>query len=102
MLGEEVDMVGDDHQVTHMEVLVHTARGIRHEEGLDAQLVHYTYGECHFLHRVAFIIVKTTLHGEDVNTPEFSEYKFPAMTFYCGYREVGNFRVGILCLVSYF
>jgi hypothetical protein len=46
--------------------------------------------------------VETTLHGEDVNTPEFTENQFTTMTFHCGYREVGNLRIGILCLVSYF
>ena len=102
MLGEEVDMVGDDHQVTYMERLIHATGGIADEERLNAQFVHDTYGERHLLHRIALVEVETTLHSEDVNTPEFTENQFTTMTFHCGYREVGNLRIGILCLVSYF
>ena len=102
MLGEEVDMVSDDHQVAYMEVFVHAARGIGYEKGLDTQFVHHTYGEGHLLHRVALVEMETTLHGEDVHTAEFSENQFATMAFYCGYGEIGNFRVGVLCLISYF
>ena len=35
MLGEEVDMVGDDHQVANLELGVHAASRIRYEKGLD-------------------------------------------------------------------
>ena len=102
MLWEEIDMVGDNHDVADLEFGVHTTCGIRDEQRLDAQFVHHTYWECHVLHRVALIEVETTLHGEDVNTPEFTENQFATMAFHCRYREVGNLRVGILRLVSYF
>ena len=102
MLGEEIDVVGDDHQVAYMEMFVHAARGIGYEEGFDTQFVHHTYGEGHILHCVTFIEVETALHSEDINTAEFSENQFATMTFHCGYREVWNLRIGNLFLVSYF
>ena len=102
MLWEEVDMIGDNHDVADLEFGVHTTCGIRDEQRLDAEFVHHSDRECHILHRVALIEVETTLHGEDVNTPEFTENQFATMTFHCRYGEVGNLRVGILRLVSYF
>ncbi len=36
MLGEEVDVVGDNHQITNLEGGVHATSGIRHKEGLNA------------------------------------------------------------------
>ena len=102
MLGEEIDVVGDDHQVSYMEMFVHAARGIGYEEGFDTQFVHHTYGEGHILHSVTLIEVETALHSKDINTAEFSENQFATMTFHCGYREVWNFRIGNLFLVSYF
>ena len=102
VLGEEVDVVGDDHQVAHMESLVHAACGVADKEGLDAQFVHHAYGEGDILHRVAFVEVEPALHGEDVHPAEFAENQLAAVTFDGGYGEVGNLRVGELRLVSYF
>ena len=102
VLREEVDMVGDDHQVAHMEIFVHAACGIRYEEGLDAQFVHHADREGHLFHRVAFVIVEAPFHGEDIDTSEFSEDEFAAMAFYGGNREVGNLGIGVFRFVSYF
>ena len=102
MLGEEIDVVGDDHQVAYMECLVHASGGIADEECLDAQFVHHTHGEGDLLHRVAFVEMETTLHGENINPTKFAEDKFATMAFDGGYREVGNLRIGELPFVSYF
>jgi len=101
MLWEEVDVVGNDHQVANLKGWVHTTCCIRHEEGLDAQFVHHANGERYFLHVIAFIVVEATLHGHDVNATQFTEDKFARMAFYGRYREVGDFFVGKLQLVSY-
>ena len=50
MLGEEVDMVGDDHEVADLEFRIHASGGIADEERLDAQFVHHAHGEGHFFH----------------------------------------------------
>ena len=102
VLGEEVDMVGDNHQVTHMERLVHATGGIADEECLDAQLVHDTYGERHFLHRVALVEVETSLHSKDIYPTQLSEDQLSTMSFHGGYREVRYIRIWELRLVSYF
>ena len=81
MLREEVDVVGNDHQVANLECRVHATGSIRHEERLDAQFVHDTYREGHFLHRVAFIEVEAALHGEDIDTAKLAENQFAAVSF---------------------
>ena len=63
VLWEEVDMVGDDHQVADAECGVHATSGITDEECLDAQFVHHTDRECHFFHRVTLIEMEAALHG---------------------------------------
>ena len=102
MLGEEVDVVGDDHQVANLEGGVHATGSIRHEEGLDAQLVHDAYGERYFLHGVALVIVEAALHGHDVYTTKFTEDERTGVALDGRYGEVGDFSVRNLQLVSYF
>ena len=82
MLGEEVDMVVDHHQVAYLEGFVHATRGVADEEGLDAQLVHHTLGECHLFHVVTLIEVETSLHRHDVLAAQLAEDQFAGMAFY--------------------
>ena len=102
MLREEVDMIGNHHQVANLEARVHATCSVANEERLDAQLVHHTYRERHLFHRIAFIVVETALHGHDVHAAKLTKDKFAAMTFYRGNGEVGNVTVGNLQCISYF
>lgn len=102
MLGEEVDVVGDDHEVANLELGIHTARGIADEECLDAKLVHHSDGERNLLHRVALIVMEATLHSHDVLTTEFAEDKLSGMSLDCRNREVGYLGIRELVGVSYF
>ena len=102
VLGEEVDVVSDDHQVANLEGGVHATGSIRHEESLDAQLVHDAYGERYFLHGVALVIVEAALHGHDVYTTKLTEDERTGVALDGRYGEVGDFSVRNLQLVSYF
>ena len=102
MLGEEVDMVRDDHQVAHMEVGIHTSRGIADEERLDLQRTHDAHRERHLLHGVALIEMETALHGHDVLASEFAKDQFSCMTLYRRDGEMGNILIGKLITVGYF
>ena len=73
MLGEEVDVVGDYHQVANLKAGVHTSCGIADEECFYAELIHHPDRECNFFHRVALIKVEASLHGHDVDASEFPE-----------------------------
>ena len=76
MLREEVDVVGDNHQVADFEFWVHATGCVGNEEGLDAQLVHHAHREGHLLHRVTLVEVESSLHGHDVLASQFTEDQF--------------------------
>ena len=95
-------MVGNHHQIANLEARVHATCGIRNKEGLNTQLVHHTNGEGYLLHRVALVVVETTLHRHDVYTAKLTKDKFAAVAFYCRNGEVGYLTVGNLLTVSYF
>ena len=82
MLWEEVDVVGDNHDVTYLELRVRTASGIADEERLDAQLVHHTNREGNLFHAVALIEMEASLHGEDVLAAQLTEDHLSAVSFY--------------------
>ena len=79
VLGEEVDVVGDDHQVANLELRVHASGGVADEQRLDAQFVHHPHGEGDLLHRVALVVVESPLHGHDVHASQFAEDQFAGM-----------------------
>ena len=101
MLREEVDMVGNNHQVANFEGGIHATGSIRDEERLDAQFVHDAYGEGNFLHVVSFIVVETPLHRHDINATQFAEDKGTGMSLYGRNGEVGNLTVGNYQLIGY-
>ena len=102
MLWEEVDVVVDNHQVTNLELWVHTARGIAYEEGLDAQLVHHTLWEGNFLHVVSLIEVEATFHRHDVLAAQLAEDQLASVSFYRRYREVWYLTIWKFVAISYF
>ena len=102
MLWEEIDMIGNHHEVTNLEGRIHTASGIANEERLDAQFVHDTDREGNFLHVIALVVVKTTLHGHDIYTTELTEDEGTSVSLYGRYGEVGYLAVGNLEFISYF
>ena len=102
MLWEEVDVVVNNHQVTNLELRVHTARGIAYEEGLDAQFEHHALWEGYFLHVISLIEVESAFHRHDVLAAQLSEDELACMSFYGRYREVRNFTIWEFVTISYF
>ena len=101
MLWEEVDVVGDNHQVADSEGRVHASGGIGDIECADAELIHDAHGEGDLLHGVALIIVEASLHGQDVDASELAEDEFAGVSLDGGHGEVGYLTIGELRLVSY-
>ena len=95
-------MVSDNHQVTDFKIRVRASCSVRYEQGLDAQFTHHTHGESHFLHGVAFIKMKASLHGHDIFVAQFPENQFAAVSFDGGNREVRNLRIVDFILVGDF
>lgn len=102
MLGEEVDVVADNHQIADVECRIHASRGVADEECLDAELIHHADRERHLLHRVALVVVEAAVHGEDVLATEFAEYEFSGMTLNGRHREVGDILICELSRLSDF
>ena len=94
MLGHEVDVVGDEHEVADLEVGVHAARRIAHKEVLDAQLIHDTHGEGHLLHVVTLVVVEAALQGHDLLAAQAAEDEFARVSLDCRHGEVGYVIVG--------
>ena len=90
MFGEEVDVVGDDHQVSDTERGVYSSGGIGDEQLLDADFMEHPYREGDFLHGIAFVIVEAPLHGDDVFVAEFAEQQVAFVALYRGYGEIRN------------
>jgi len=82
MLWEEVDMIGDNHQVANLETRIHATSGIADKERLDAQLVHHTNREGDLLHRIALVVVETALHSHNVHSAKLAEDEFSTVAFY--------------------
>ena len=101
MLGEEVDMVGNNHQIANLEGRIHATGSIRDKECLDAQFVHDAYGEGHFLHVVSLVVVEAALHSHDVYATQFAEDEGTSVTLDGRYGEVRNLTVGDFQLIGY-
>jgi hypothetical protein len=86
-------LVGDYHQITNFKLGVGAACSIADEQCFDTQLIHDTNGKSDLLHGVAFIVMKSAFHGQDVFVSQFSEDKITRMPFYRRDWEVGNFFV---------
>ena len=102
MFWEEIDVVVDNHQITDLELRVHTARGIAYKEGLDAQLEHHALWEGYFLHVISLIEVESAFHRHDVLAAQLSEDELACMSFYGRYREVRDFTIWEFVTISYF
>ena len=94
MLGKEVDVVGDEHDVPHLQVGAHAARGVGDEQYFHSQLAHDADGVGDLLHRVALVVVKPPLHGQQGLPPEAPEQEVSAVSLYGGEGEVGHLAVG--------
>ena len=82
ILGQSIDLVGNDHQITDFEVWIGSTGGVAHKQSLDAQFVHDADGEGNFLHGVAFVVVEAAFHGHDILLAELSEDEAAAVAFY--------------------
>ena len=83
VLGEQVDVVGDDHKVADFEFFVHAARGIADEKDLYAESLENAHGEGDGLHIVALIVVEAALHCDHTLFAEGAEYEIALVALDC-------------------
>ena len=90
---EELDVVGDEHEVARLIVCVHSARGVRHDHRLRAKQANDANGVGSVLHGVALVAVHSALHDRDALAAKRSEDEAALVSRRGGGVEVRN--VGI-------
>ena len=93
-VGQQVDMVADDHEVSHVVVQVGGPGGVGHEQIADAQADHHPDGEGDQVHAVAFVIVDASLHGNHVLARQFAHDEIAFMADGRGDGEARDVLVG--------
>ena len=87
---QQVDMVLDNHEVSHMESQVGAAGGVGDKEVSDAQDLHHADGQHHQVHAVPFIIMDAPLHGDDRFAGQRAHNEIAFMADSRAHRETGN------------
>ena len=90
---KHIDMVGDHHNVSDMEVGIGSAGSVADKEGLDAQLAEDADGVGDLLHGVALVVVEAPLHGYDVFASKRADEQAPSMSLDSGDGKVGNIPI---------
>ena len=90
VVGHEVDMVGDDHDVGDVEGGVEAAGGVGEDQFFDAELAEHLDGEGEGLHGVSLIVVEAAAHDEDGDAVEGAEDEGTAVALHGGDGEVGD------------
>ena len=93
VLGEEVDVVGNQHHVAYFKIGINAAGGIAHKEVLDAQLVHHAFGIGHLFHRIALVVVETSFERHHFLAAETAKEQAAAVSLDGADRKVGDFVV---------
>ena len=65
IVAGKIDVVRDNHNIADIKPRIDSASSIGQYEGLDSQQLHDSHRESDFLHAVPFIVVKSSLHGDD-------------------------------------
>ena len=90
MFRKNINMIGNNHQITNFEIGIHTTRSIRNHQIFDSQCFHYAHRKRNLLHVISFIEVKSSLHGQYIYLAEFAENEFSAVSFHRRYRKIGD------------
>ena len=94
VIGEEVDVVGDEHNISYAEVGVHTTGCIAHTQHLNAYGLHHSNGECGLFHRVALIVMETALHCHYILLAKHTKNELSLVSLNCANGEIGNLAIG--------
>ena len=86
-------MVGDEHDVAHVEIQVDTAGGVGDDHGGAAQQAQHTHGVAHFFVGVALIMVHTALHDGHPLAGQGAEDQLALVAGGGGDLEVRNLTV---------
>ena len=94
VLGKKIDMVGNDHQVAGKERGIDSSCGIGDEKVLHADFMQHAHRKRDLLHGIAFVVVETSLHGDDVLPAESADEEVAFVPLHGGHREMGDGGIG--------
>lgn len=83
-------MVVNDHQVAHLEIEVHAAAGICHQQRFHTQRFHHTDGRGDVGHGMSLIKMKTPLHAHDAVPGQTAQHKTSRVPRRGGNGKAGN------------
>ena len=76
---QKVDVILDEHEITHIEIGVDATSGIRHHKLRDPQPMHEANGKRNLLRRVPLVGMQPSLHTYDRTTGEQADDKTTRM-----------------------
>src|SRR6056297_907891 len=82
VIAYHIDVVPDEHNITGTVIRIHAAARITHKKRIGTVGFEHPQRKHNLLHVVAFIVVKTPLHGYNLFATERTEKQFTCMTFY--------------------
>ena len=89
-IGNQLDLVLDQHQVPWLPSGVHASRRIGQQQIVDAKHFHGLDRIDDLVHAIALVKVKTPLHAGDTPSLQFPEYELAFVARHGGNREMGN------------
>ena len=57
-------MIADQHDISNFLIWIQSAGSIGNEETFNPQLLHNTHRKGHFLHGIAFVVMKSAFHRD--------------------------------------
>ena len=92
--GEQLDLVGDEHQVPRLPVGAHTPGGVGDDQRVAAQQAQHPHGVGNLVIAVALVVVHPPLHDGHIPARQGAEHQLPLVPGSGGRLEVGNPAIG--------
>jgi hypothetical protein len=92
--ADQVEVVGDEHDVSRTKGRVQAAGGVGDDQDLDAQHLHHAHREGNLGHRIALVVMSAPLHHRHT-LPFQPAHDEPAhVPFHGRGREMGDLAIG--------
>ena len=93
-IGQQVDVVCDDHQIPYFQFRIDAAGRVRHKERFCPHQLEHPYGKGHLVHAVPFVIMKASLHANDVFAAQGTGNQIALVAGSRREQEMGNVFIG--------
>ena len=94
IIAEQVDVVGEEHEVAREPQRMHPARDVGDDQCLRAQRPEHPHRESDLLQRVALVAMEAALHDREFAFPHRAEQQAAGVRLDRRRRESGDLRIG--------